>query len=308
MQVFARFRLDDGRRAELSPESVIGRMTHAALRVDDPRISEAHALISLRGAELRLLALRGRVSVDGKPKTEVVLEPGVRVVLASFFGLTVEQVQLPEHIHAVLPEDTPGAALAAAGVVAIFPHADPPLRLGFDPEAGAHVWTRKDDITLRVADPSDPEGRSGDRSLAVGERFTVCGRAFRLVELARSLLETHPTADKGRFDTRLDLVLHFDSAHVHSSDGRSVVLDGLAARAISELHAIGTPVAWQELVRLLWPTEPAADTIRQRWDQLMTRIRMKLREAGLRSDLVRATRQGLVELVLGPSDTVTDKS
>ena len=46
--------------------------------------------------------------------------------------------------------------------------------------------------------------------------------------------------------------------------------------------------------------------LRQRWDQLLTRMRMKLREAGLRSDLIRSARPGLVELVLGPGDKVVD--
>ena len=76
MRVAAEVRLPDGSARELRPGDIIGRMRGAALCLDDPRISEAHALVSLRGSTLRLLALRGRMSVDGKPRSDAVLEPG----------------------------------------------------------------------------------------------------------------------------------------------------------------------------------------------------------------------------------------
>jgi len=37
-------------------------------------------------------------------------------------------------------------------------------------------------------------------------------------------------------------------------------------------------------------------------------VRMRLREAGIRSDLVRPTQRGLVELQLGPDDEVVDQT
>ena len=42
-------------------------MWSAALHLDDPRVSEAHAMVSIRGSELKLLALRGRFQIDGLP-------------------------------------------------------------------------------------------------------------------------------------------------------------------------------------------------------------------------------------------------
>ena len=42
---------------------------HRRLHVDDARVSEAHALVSLRGRELQLLALRGRFAVDSTPRS-----------------------------------------------------------------------------------------------------------------------------------------------------------------------------------------------------------------------------------------------
>lgn len=304
MQLSVTLRRDDDQRTSLAPGAIIGRMPHSALRIDDPRISEAHALVSLRGAQLKLLALRGRISVDGKPKTDVTLIPGVRMTLAGFYGLTVEHVSLPDEVLAIRLDAPPHHLIGAHGVVAIFPFDDVPLRAGYDPDAAAHVWTRGGESLLRpkVTEPDTPI----DHRLAPDSSFVVEGRTFRLERARRTALEARATSDSGRFDTHLKLQLCFDAVRIHASDGRAVTIDGIAARLICELYEIAVPIAWQEVARLLWPTEAATPSVRQRWDQLLTRLRARLREAGVRSDLVRSTQRGLVELVLGPEDVVED--
>lgn len=292
---------DAGDEHLLAPEALIGRISSASLRVEDPRISEAHALVSLRGADLRLLALRGRMSVDGKPRSEVTLTPGRRVVLAGFFGLTVAEIRLPPDVLALIPDRGHAPPMAVQGVVAIVPGASPPLRPGFDPDARAHVWLAREGVILRDG--------GVDRRLEATDRFDLDGRGFRLETIPRAALEVPATVEEGRFDTALAITLIFDTVRITSSDGRTATLDGLAARAVCELHAIGQPVAWQELSGLLWPeADPGDPATRQRWDQLMSRVRMKLREAGIRSDLLRANRRGLVELVVGPADRVDDRT
>lgn len=307
MKVAVTFQLDDGRRIELAPGQIVGRMAGAAARIEDPRVSEAHALVSLRGAELKLLALRGRLSVDGKPKTDVVLSPGLRVTIAGYFGLTVVAIELPKDVLALIPVDHPDEAIGTHGVVAIFPSSPALLRPGFDPAAAAHVWSEVDHTVLRLG--HQDETRTGDRRLVPGDTFEVEGRGFRLDLVPRAMLEARPTSDRGTYETRLKLILKFDLVRIHGADGRSVVLDGIAARMVSELYEIGAPIAWQEIARLLWPNEETGTTaLRQRWDQLMTRVRMRLREAGIRSDLVRPSHRGLVELQLGPEDEVEDQT
>ncbi len=59
----ARFLAPDGRSELLGPGDIIGRMPTATLTINDPHVSEAHALVSLRGSELKLPGLRGRSSV-----------------------------------------------------------------------------------------------------------------------------------------------------------------------------------------------------------------------------------------------------
>ena len=159
---------------------------------------------------------------------------------------------------------------------------------------------------LRLA--RSDEAQPSDRRLVPGDTFVVDDVGFRLDLVPRVMLEARPTSDRGRDETRLKLILKFDLVRIHGADGRSVVLDGIAARMVSELYEIGAPIAWQEVARLLWPADEATDmsALRQRWDQLMTRVRMRLREAGIRSDLVRPSHRGLVELQLGPEDEVED--
>jgi len=161
-------------------------MVQSTVRIDDPRISEAHALVSLRGTELKLLALRGRLSVDGKPRTEVTLIPGLRVVLAGFFGLTVDDVAMPDQILGITAVYDPTQVVGAHGVIAIVPSSEVPLRSGYDPAAAAHVWTRADASVLRRAtsDPAPPSSQSSefaqpaliDIGLTPGDIFEVEGR------------------------------------------------------------------------------------------------------------------------------------
>lgn len=305
------FETHRGGRVELPPESIIGRMANAQLRVDDPRISEAHALVSLRGTELRLLALRGRMSVNGKPVTDVRLTVGLRIVLAGCYPLEVCAVRLPEEVLAVI-DPTSDEPFPAIGVVAFFPDSTNPVRHGFDPVAAAHLWASGERATLRFNDPSSLEDPAPphDLELVSGDSFSVAGITYALSTVDIRSLGIDATVDTGHREGALTLQLLYDTARVTGAHGRTCTLDGMRARTIAELHAIGQPVAWQELVRILWGEAPGANDAqaRQRWDQLLSRIRNKLREAGIRSDLVRSVRPNLVELFLGPDDLVVDAS
>ena len=74
MRAFVRLKDPDGVVHELSHGDIIGRVWSAALHLDDARISEAHAMVSLRGQELKLLALRGMFALGRKTLRELVLD------------------------------------------------------------------------------------------------------------------------------------------------------------------------------------------------------------------------------------------
>ena len=58
-----RITMTDGSIRELEHGDLIGRLWSAALVIDDPRISEAHALVSLREGGFWLLSLRRKIAV-----------------------------------------------------------------------------------------------------------------------------------------------------------------------------------------------------------------------------------------------------
>jgi hypothetical protein len=111
MLASVRLRLPDGSTTTLSPGDIVGRMASAALVLDDPRVSEAHALVSLRGAELQLLALRGMFAVNGEPSSKIVLQPGQRLSFAEGLALEVEAVQLPDTLAALEGDGLPTQVL-----------------------------------------------------------------------------------------------------------------------------------------------------------------------------------------------------
>ncbi len=136
MQAYAEVRLGDGSLRTLGHGDFIGRLWTAALVIDDPRISEAHALVSLRGAALRLLALRGRFLVDGASSTDVRLHAGLLVTLAEGVVLEVVRVFIPRTVLALQGPGMPAQLLQ--GVVSIVAEPAPMLVNGL--RADARHW------------------------------------------------------------------------------------------------------------------------------------------------------------------------
>lgn len=297
MHAHARFRLPDGQQGTLSPGDLIGRTWSAAIRVDDPHISEAHAMLSLRGEALVLLALRRRLYVDGKGVDTVILRPGTRVKLAPHVELVVEEVQLPDAVLGLEGEGL--AAQVLSGTCSLVTAPLPRLVQGIAADAGAVLWATDDRWRFRLL------GEAG-RELVEGQAFEVGGRTFRAVPMALSQAGATPT----RLDLSgpLRIVARFDTVHLHRGAGSPLVLTGQIARVLSELVATGCPLSWAELAAPLWPQIEDRDALRRRWDGLLVRLRERLRDGGVRTDLVQSTRIGLVELVLQEGDRVEDQT
>lgn len=295
MRAWVRFQTADS-SVRLSLGDLIGRLPSAAWVLHDPRISTAHALLVQRRQRLTLLALRGRVSLDGKPKTQIVLEPGQRLLFAGWLAVDVAEVFVPATLLALSCRRADGSVANVPLHQVITIGRDGAATPRFDPDGAAYLVSSEDGP--RLFTPSF-EGRS----LAPGERFSVAAHDFELAALPTAALDDQQTADRGVFEMSLELRLYFDTVHVVADTGQVAVLDGAAARVVSELAEIGAPIAWNELAAVVWDraVDPGA---RHRWDQLMVRLRTKLRQAGIRTDLVRATHGGLVELLLGPRDRI----
>ena len=296
MHASVRLRLSDGSSDTLCAGDLIGRTPVAALRLDDPQISEAHAMISLRGEQLWLLALRRRFLVDGRPSDAVALMAGQRIQLSPHVEVLVEGVSLPEAVLGLEGPGLPGQALPGTCALVFDPH--PRLAPGAPAGAAAVFWINGDRWRARV-------GGGQPVDLASGSSLLVDGRLWKVVSIGLdSAGHSHTRAGA---DGPLRLVASFDTVQVHRSDGEVVVLAGQMARVVSELVTVGQPLDWVELAQPHWPHIEDRALLRRRWDGLLGRLRDRLRASQVRTDLISSTRIGLVELVLHEGDEVEDR-
>ena len=299
MHASVRFRLPSGDVVELLPGDLIGRTTTAALNIDAPQISEAHALVSLRAGEMHLLSLRRMVAVDGKAVANVVLQRGLSVVLAEGIEIVVEAVHLPGALAAL--ELSGGGRRLLGSVASIV--ADVPVRITgrYEPSADAHLWVTDGVWKLQL---------QGDapRPLRPGETFQVGGRELTLVDVPLTSAGQTPTRVEGGVQTPLHIVAQFDTVQVHRADRPPLVLSGRGARIVSELVSFAGPAPWQLLAGEVWPDQSDAGVLRHRLDVNLARLRARLRGAGVRADLVHTDGAGQVELLLVPGDSVEDRT
>lgn len=300
MRALVRLRLPGGSLAELGPGDLIGRVATAALTIDDPRVSEAHAMISLRRGELYMLALRRLVGHRGKPVAEVRLAAGDVIELAEGLGLTVEVVQTPARVTAL---ETARLGTRPLGQIASIV-TGPPLRLAarFVPGASAHLWSiGPEQWRLGVGD-------AAPRTLAPDDSFEVSGHRFRIVAIELGDAGFDPTLGAGGIETPLRIVAHYDSVEIHRRSRPVVTVGGIGARIVSELAALGGPVDWELVANELWKDGVSTIELRRRWDVALGRLRARLREAGIRGDLVRSDGGGQLQLVLYDGDQVDDRT
>ncbi len=276
------------------------------MHLSDPRISEAHAMVSLRGTALRLLALRGRMTLHGVRQADIELEPGQVISLARELDLKVVAVNLAERVPALRVGQLQERVLT--GVCSLFvagPEIE--LRAGFHPDAAAHVWTRGADSEAQGFVLRRAEG-GPDQMLAPGDVVELAGHVIEVVEMAFKSDGQYVTTARGAIAGPIELVVRYESASIHRADEPTLVLTGLSARILSELVSFGVPVHWATLAKELWPDAQALEDLRVRWDVNLGRLRRKLQDARVRPDLVRPDGHGNVELLLERDDRVRDES
>ncbi|MCA9490777.1 MAG: hypothetical protein KC621_12700 [Myxococcales bacterium] len=288
----------DGVSHELAPGDVVGRTASARLSLDDPRVSEAHAMVSLRDGVLKLMSLRGAFALRGQPLRELILEPGQLIALAPGLVLEVQEVSLPEAVLAVEGPDLPRQPLPSVATLLLEPTR---LVARYVDPAAARLWTHGDDWRLQV------EG-SPARTVDAGDTFDVAGRTYVLVELELRAAGHSPTRAGEGIQAPLVVVASYDTAHVLRQGVPVVSLSGVQARLISELAAVRGPIAWTALAAELWSDDDDVHLLRARLDTAISRLRRKLREGRVRTDLVRTDGAGQVELLLYPHDSLEDRT
>lgn len=286
----------DERPVDLGPGSIIGRTPSAALRLSDPRVSEAHALVSLRGRHLKLLSLRGRLRVEGETVAEVILSEGLRIELAPGVVVVVVAVSLPSSVLALRGDRMPRNILPS--VCSLVAGQDDPVP-GFVAGAGAVLWA--EGIGLMLRQPGVP-----DRTLAAGDTFFVDQRRFAVDEVLLEEAGARSTMRPADPEP-LRIVLKYDAVHLYR-DGLCHSLDGISARIISEIALMRAPVEWRTVAHEVWPDEHDDVALRKVWDAALHRLRRRLTQFGVRDDLLRMAGRGRVELFLGPRDRVQDET
>jgi hypothetical protein len=303
MQPRVILQVGDGRVVELSHGDLVGRLRVCTLAFNDPRISEAHAMVSLRGDALRLLSLRGRFSVDGVVHADVVLSPGQQLSFAPEHAgactAEVLEVVLPDAVLGLSGAGIPVQALL--GTTSIVTAPVPSLRSGVVPEAAGWLSFLDDSWWLQR------RGDAAPVAVVPDEAFDIDG--LRVVPLLLPLTDANTPATHLHIVAQpLKIVARFHSVHVVREGEAPLLLDGVAARIVSELVLLGGPTAWDVVARDIWKDAPALPVLRGRWDAQLSRLRSRLRAAGIRPDLVRSDRHGFVELVLHPDDVVVDEA
>jgi hypothetical protein len=300
MRASVRLRVDDDHDVVLGHGDLIGRSSGAALCLDDARVSEAHAMVSLRGGNLMLLALRRRLVVDGRPVSEVELAAGLEVGLAPGLTLQVEELRLPSAVLGIRLADLSPQTLV--GVTSIYGGAHPRLVVGVRDDAAAFVWSTDDRWRLQ---------RRGEDPLPVGpgSEAEVDGARlrFELIELAGAGVD-RTRAGHGPADP-LTIVARCETAHVHRAGVAEVVnLVGVQGRILSELVTFGGPTPWLTIAREIWRDDDDTVALRRKWDVNLSRLRRKLRDAGVRSDLIHSDGSGHFQLLLYEGDAVRDEA
>ena len=301
MRAHVRLRIDEEREVELGHGDLIGRLASAALCLDDARISEAHAMVSLRGDELMLLSLRRRFKIGGEPLAEATLRTEQVIELAPGLEVTVEDVVLPETILGVACDGQTAQPLH--GVTSLFGGAEPKVLAGYQSGAEAHVWATDDRWRMRVGDDEA-------HPISAGQTVELSGVHFAFVEMPLGHAGVDMTRAGAAVPDPLEIIARFETVHIHRRGGQHLVsLSGVAARILSELVSFDGPASWHVIAREIWRDEDDDRmALRRKWDVNLSRLRRKLREAGVRGDLVRADGLGNFELLLYEGDRTQDKT
>jgi len=278
---------------------IVGRLPSAALHLDDGRVSEAHAMVSLREQSLKLISLRGRFAVDDVPLKEVTLAAGLDIELARGLFLHVIDVVLPDEVLGI-----EGAGLTRQAVPPVASIVDDGgLRLSakWVEHALDHVWSYGS--VWRMA-----EGAGQARTVQPGATVQLNGQTLSFVAIPLRETQRTPTRRFGGISSPLHIIAAFDTVHFRRDGAVALALGGIQARTVSELVSVDGPIHWNALAAALWRDRADPMVLRPRLDVTLARVRRRLREAGIRSDLIRADGAGSIELFLQPGDRVEDRT
>ena len=279
----------------LAPGDFIGRSYKASLILSDPRISEAHAMLSLRGQSLKLLALRGRFRHEGQVLLELDLKPGQAIELAKDIWLNCVEVCLPKHIPALRINQLPPVVLT--NTISIFLTADPYIKQGVQPQADAMIWSSGDSWHITFGD--GPSQR-----LNIGDQWAHDDHLIHVLDITRR--EEAQLFTRSHIQQPLTLNVVDQRVHIHNEVDPPVIISGVPGKILAALLRQSGSAHWTAIARQVWLNDKAGeDVLRPRFDVGLGRLRQQMKALFNTEDaLLEFDGTGILSIHLSKQDTI----
>ena len=283
-------------RFALGPGDLIGRSDGAAMCLDDPRISEAHAMVSLRDRALKLLALRGRFRLDGTILHEVELKAGLNLELAPALQLVCEEVRMPSTLLGVRIEGVGEVALTGTLTLRRV-HGQATVKRGVALDGLMTFWSVGDRWRARC-------GEQGARALEAGDQFECDGLSVEVFEV--TLQDASKPRTRSALQAPMTLRRERDRVVIERARQAPLIVSGIPSKILSALLKRGGTSTWQEIIEEVWPGDLSAQSaLRRRFDAGLRRLRDTLAHVSPRGEaLITLDGAGVVALNLGREDRV----
>lgn len=292
MRAYATFLMcHTGQLVDLGPGDIIGRSPLAALCVEDPRLSEAHCMVSLRGHALMLLSLRGRFRVDGKFVPDLTIEAGQKIEFAPGVEAECLEVHLPQTILAIEAPGLPTFGLGSTTSIWVSPAR---VSRGFHADADAVFWAvgARWKATTGV-DMVDVES---------GSIVTVKDTPIRVVTMR--LREAALSRTRRNTPGPLTWVAYGHAVRLQSETDADIFIGGVPGRILDTLLRVRATMHWRDVAEIVWPHDASLEqSLRKRLDVGIARLRDKL-AAIVEDDLITLDGSGVVSLTLRDQDGV----
>lgn len=274
----------------------VGRSDLAALCIDDPRISEAHAMVSLRGQGLKLLALRGRFRVDGEPRHEISLAPNVSVELAPSLFLHCIEVLLPNQVLAIEFAHLP--RLIPSSTTTLYARPTPRVKHGYDPGGDAILWTVGEHWRIQVMATGEVIKLDDTHAMDIaGLTLGTCQVPLTEMAYPRTRAPSVTALRIERCGDRVKVWQH------DREEQLPVLIAGVPGKICASIIAHDHTAQVQEIIADVWPDDASLEhALRKRFDMGLKRLRIRLEQLGFGPETLVLDGSGTLVLKL-PLDT-----
>lgn len=282
--------------AVLGPGDFIGRSEVAALCLDDPRVSEAHAMVSLRDGSLKLIALRGRFRQGEEVLSEAVLRPGVVLEFARDVHLVCEQVHMPDEVLGLLINAELKVMLTHT--MTLYTSENMMIKRGYDPRGGAIFWTTGSLWRVQIADQPS-------LTLEQGQTFIV--DQTRIEVIAIPLDRIAQTHTRNSLRSPLRFTCHDTHVEIARVNEPTIKVSGVPGRILLSLLRRQGTASYQEIVKEVWPHDVSTNlSLRRRFDTGIRRLRTHLGHVLPvdETQFIQLDGTGVVTLFLSPRDEI----